>query len=96
VRIKFTPSARVQFLEGLGFIRRDNPAAAKRFRRKAEATLRRLEAFPESGRTIPEFPALPHREVIVRPYRFFYRVVGKSIWIVAVWHAAQSPPDPDH
>jgi prevent-host-death family protein len=54
------------------------------------------EKFPESGRSIPEFPDLPHREVIVRPYRFFYRVSGKTIWVVAVWHGAQLPEGPRH
>ena len=96
MKVKFTPSARVQFLEGLEYIRQDSPSAAKKFREKAEAVLRRLEEFPESGRSIPEFPALPHREVIVRPYRFFYRVVGKTVWIVAVWHGAQLPGGPQH
>ena len=99
MRIKFTRLARTQFLEGLALeglelIRRDSPAAALRFRKKAEQVLRRLEQFPDSGRKIPEFPTLPHREVIVRPYRFFYRVVGKTVWIVAVWHGAQLPEGP--
>ena len=94
MRIKFTPSARAQFLEGLEYIRQDSPSAARQFREKAEATIRRLEEYPESGRSIPEFPALPHREVIVRPYRFFYRVIGKTVWIVAVWHGAQLPAGP--
>jgi len=56
--------------------------------------LRRLEKFPESGRVIPEFPELPHRELIVAPYRFFYRVKGKTVWVVAVWHGAQLPGEP--
>jgi plasmid stabilization system protein ParE len=43
---------------------------------------------------IPEFPELPHREVVIRPYRFFYRVEKKTIWIVAVWHGAQETKDP--
>jgi len=94
LRIRFTPSARLQFLEGLPYIRRDNPLAAKRFRERAEKVLRRLEAHPDSGRVIPEFPDLPHREVIVRPYRFFYRVEKKTIWIVAVWHGAQRVDQP--
>ena len=58
--------------------------------------LRRLEEFPESGRLIPEFPGLPHREVIVPPYRFFYRVIGKTVWIVAVWRSAQMPDGGGH
>lgn len=96
MKVKFTPSARIQFLEGLEYIRQDSPSAAKKFREKAEAVLRRLEEFPESGRSIPEFPALPHREVIVRPYRFIFRVVGKTVWLVAVWHGAQLPGGPPH
>ena len=95
MRIRFTPSARLQFLEGLGYIRRDNPQAARRFRERAEKALRRLESNPDSGRLIPEFPDLPHRELIVRPYRFFYRVEKKTIWIVAVWHGAQRADQPE-
>ena len=71
--------------------------AAERFRQLCEQRLRRLEEFPDSGRKIPEFPDLPHRELLVPPYRFFYRAVGETVWIVAVWHGAQlpaSPPEP--
>jgi len=96
VKVKFTPSARAQFLDGLEYIRQDSPTAARQFREKAESVLRRLEKFPESGRSIPEFPGLPHREVIVGPYRFFYRVVGQTVWVVAVWHGAQLPEGPHH
>ena len=96
MKVRFTPSARSQFLEGLDFIRQDSPAAAARFRTRAEQVLSRLEEFPESGRSLPEFPGLPHREVIVRPYRFFYRIVDETVWIVAVWHGAQLPDKPGH
>jgi plasmid stabilization system protein ParE len=91
VKIVFTPSARTQFLSALAFIRRDKPDAALRFRRRAETVLKRLVKFPESGRAIPEFPDLPQREVVIAPYRFFYRVKGQVIWIVGVWHGAQIP-----
>ena len=89
MKILFTPSARTQFLSAIEYIRQDKPDAALRFRRRAETILKRLVKFPKSGRVIPEFPDLPHREVIIAPYRFFYRVKGKVIWIVAVWHRAQ-------
>lgn len=94
MEIKFTSSARLQFLKALAYIRRDNPEAALKFRRKAEKSLRRLSDFSESGRAIPEFPELPHREPIVAPYRFFYRTIGETVWIIAVWHGAQLPPKP--
>jgi toxin ParE1/3/4 len=91
VRIRFTDSARAQFLSGLGYIHRDRPSAAVRLRMRAEVVLRRLGRFPESGRVIPEFPELPYREVVVPPFRFFYQVKAGTVWIVAVWHSAQLP-----
>jgi len=94
LRILFTPTGRRQFLEAIAYIQRDKPAAAVTFRQKAEKSLSRLKKFPESGRPLPEFPELPFREVIVKPYRFFYKVKENAVWIVAVWHGAQLPDEP--
>ncbi|MFZ1946828.1 MAG: type II toxin-antitoxin system RelE/ParE family toxin [bacterium] len=91
MRVRFTDSARTQFLAGLAYIQEDRPSAAVRLRKRAELVLRRLAEFPESGRVIPEFPELPYREVLVAPLRFFYLVKGETVWIVAVWHSAQMP-----
>jgi len=30
----------------------------------------------------------------VAPYRFFYRVKGDTVWVVAAWHGAQLPDEP--
>ena len=95
MRVRFTPFARQQLLGLIDYIKRDKPTAAVRFRRHVEESLRRLERFPQSGRPIPEFPDLPHRELIVPPYRFFNRVKGKTVWIVGAWHSAQLPEEPD-
>ncbi|MFW8602001.1 type II toxin-antitoxin system RelE/ParE family toxin [Desulfobacterota bacterium M19] len=94
MKISFTPTARNQFLQAIAYIRRDKPSAATSFRKKTEKTLSRLIDHPESGRPIPEFPDLPYREVIVTPYRFFYRVKDDTVWIVSVWHGAQLPQQP--
>jgi plasmid stabilization system protein ParE len=94
VKVRFTPSARTQFLSAFSYIRRDKPSAATSFRDRTEKILRRLEDFPEFGRTIPEFPELPYREVIISPYRFFYKIKADTVWIVAVWHGAQLPTEP--
>jgi toxin ParE1/3/4 len=93
VKIQFTPSGRIQFLRAVSYIHQDNTRAAVKFRKRAEQTLRRLTRYPESGRLIPEFPDLPFREVIVAPFRFFYRREGKTIWVVACWHGARLPTD---
>jgi toxin ParE1/3/4 len=95
LKILFTPTGRRQFLEAIAYIHRDNPSAAASFRQKAEKILSRLKEFPESGRLVPEFSDLPFREVIVRPYRFFYRTKNKTVWVIAVWHSAQLPEEPE-
>ena len=95
LRIRFTPSADAEFLAVITYIGADSPSAAAAFRDKALGTLSRLRDFPDSGRTVPQYPALPFREVVVEPYRFFYQVKIDTVWIVAVWHGAQlvHPPE---
>jgi toxin ParE1/3/4 len=94
VKVKFTPSAKNQFLSALSYIRKDKPSAALNFRNRAEKILRRLEDFSESGRMITEFPEFPYREVIIAPYRFFYKIKDDIVWIVAVWYGVQLPKGP--
>jgi toxin ParE1/3/4 len=94
VKVRFTPSGRMQFLTAIACIQRDDPQAALKFRNRAEHVLRRLLRFPESGRLVPEFQDLPFREVVVPPYRFFYRRKGNVIWVVAACHGAQIPKAP--
>ena len=94
LRVRFTPAARQQLLGAVSYIRQDNPAAAQRFRDSVAHALGQVSEYPESGRLLPEFPDLPHREVIVGPYRFFYRVKGRTIWIVGAWHSRQAVVQP--
>ena len=79
------------FLDAILHIKNEDQQAAARFKLKAEKGLIRLMEFPESGKKVQEFPDLPFREVLISPYRFFYRVKGEIVWIVAVWHGAQNP-----
>lgn len=94
MKVRFTPSGERQFLAVIAHSLADRPSAARRFSERATTVLRRLEQFPESGRRIPEFPELPFREVIIRPYRFFYRVGHRTTWVVGVWHGAQLSSEP--
>ena len=95
MKVRFPPAGERQFLQVIGHILADRPSAARRFPTRATKVLRRLKKFPESGRRLPEFPGLPFREVIIRPYRFFYRVEENAVWVVGVWHGAQVPAAPE-
>lgn len=94
MRVRFTPAGEQQFLTVIAHLLKDRPFAARRFYERALKVLRRLDDFPESGRVLPEFPDLPFREVIIRPYRFFYRIGARTAWVVGVWHGAPLPGEP--
>jgi toxin ParE1/3/4 len=94
VKLRFTPSARTQLLDAVGYIAVRRPAAARAFFERVHQRLQALESYPESGRVVPEFPDLPFREVLVPPYRLFYLQRGKHVWVVGVWHDAQLPEEP--
>lgn len=95
MKVRFTPAGERQFLAVVEHILADRPSAARRFYRRAQLALKRLERFPNSGRRLPEFPELPFRELLLRPYRFFYRINRGTVWVVAVWHGAQLPAEPE-
>ncbi|USD66312.1 type II toxin-antitoxin system RelE/ParE family toxin [Vibrio sp. SCSIO 43136] len=67
----------------------ENTLAAKQLVQSIFNAIERLEAFPESGRTPPELPTLPYREVIVSPCRVFYKYDGNSIYILFVMRQEQ-------
>jgi len=90
MRVRFTPQADRQYLGAIAYLRSKNPAGALTLMHRAEAVIVQLRDHPHSGHAIPEYPDLP-----VPPYRFFYRVVGETVWIIAVWHARQLPEEPD-
>ena len=71
------------------YIARDSHQYAKHQLERIYQATGRLRQFPESGRTVPEFPHLPHREVIIDNYRVIYRYDADSdkVLIVTVVHA---------
>jgi len=54
----------------------------------------RGEAEAAAGKGVSLETVRQIREVIVSPYRFFYRQRDKTVWILAVWHEAQLPDNP--
>ena len=95
MKVRFTPMGRAQFLAALDYIRADNPRRRWPCASKAAAVSLPTGRLSRLWDSLPEFPELPFRETIVAPYRFFYRVKTDTVWIVAVWHGAQLPDEPD-
>lgn len=84
--IRWTQRAKGDLQEVYDFIARDSLRAADALVERIVHVTERLAAFPESGRTMPEFPTLPYREALVGNYRVLYRIEGGAVWIAAVVH----------
>lgn len=90
LKLHLTLTASRRLDEILGFIAQDNPEAADHLSATIEAALERVAAFPASGRRIPEAPERVEREVVVPPcVRIFYRVEGKTLWVLFAMRAEQ-------
>lgn len=73
------------------YIARDSSRYAKYQVESIVNSAERLRQFPESGRYLPEFPDLPHREVITGNYRVIYRFDANinQVKIVTVVHGSR-------
>jgi len=91
VLINWTKPALDSLLEIVCHIKLDHPPAARRFAASVKAKVTRLRDFPESGRTVPEFPFSGLREIIIKDYRVIYRVRRNPIRveILTVRHGAR-------
>lgn len=84
--VRWTFGARDDLREIHDFIARNSPRAAEALAERILTAIKRLESFPDSGRMLPEFPALGYRELIVGNYRVLYRSDRDTVWVGAVVH----------
>lgn len=76
----WTEAALQELSEIAEYIALDSPAAASRFVADVLDTVDRLRDFPASGRIPPELPNSVYREVVVPPFRVFYREDAKRVF----------------
>ncbi len=92
-RLRWTRHAREDLASIRAFISEQSPNYAALVVGRIIAATDRLAQLPESGRAVPEFEHPGVREVIYRPYRIVYRLVGTDeIHILTVHHAARAFP----
>lgn len=79
----------------LSYIAETDRPAAERFGQKLLKAVDQLEAFPESGRAVPEFEDPDIREIVRKPCRIVYRVDHEKLQveIARIWHAARGTPE---
>lgn len=92
MRVVWTRPALADILEIKQYIAADSPRYAQVVAERLFAAVERLEAYPLSGRMVPELGAATVREVIDAPYRIVYRVRADVLEVVAVMHSARRFP----
>ena len=84
----WTVQARADLAAISAFISQDSPHYASVIILRLIAATGRLVPFPESGRTVPEFENPLIREVVLKPYRIVYKLVGADEIHVLTMHPA--------
>lgn len=80
----------VRDLEAIGdYISRDSPKIAQIFVNRILDNVMRLEAFPLSGRVVPEISQENIREIVFRNYRIVYIMDDEVIHILTIFHASK-------
>ena len=88
-KLTWSPQA-VRDLEGIrAYIALDSPQYADLTVRRIVAAVERLQAFPESGRIVPERNAPDVREVIVGRFRVVYRRKAGAVEIATVFRGSR-------
>ena len=89
----WTEQARADLAAIRAFISQDSPHYASVIIARLIVATDRLVPFPASGRTVPEYENPLIREVVLKPYRIVYRLVGTDeVHVLTVHHASQRFP----
>jgi toxin ParE1/3/4 len=84
VRVVWSPLALERAEEAARFIAADKPLAAAKWAASLLARVGQLEAFPESGRVVPEFGRRQLRELVLGGFRVIYRTAADRVEILTV------------
>ena len=93
MEVKWTRQAIQTVNEFVDFIVQDDYATAEQWALELINQTDKLADFPQLGRVVPEYDDETLRELIVDNYRIPYRIKDTTIYIEAVWHIRQIPPE---
>ena len=82
--------------EIVAYIALDSPADAERVLDRLEQRAATLESSPARGRVVPElarFGMRTWRELLVKPYRLFYRLEGDTVTVLALFDGRRDLED---
>jgi toxin ParE1/3/4 len=85
-KVIWTPAAQRDLEAVTHFISAESPQTAVKIFRSIRLKAALLYRFPQRGRLIPELahiPGLPFRELVLKPWRLFYRIKEDRIEVLA-------------
>ncbi|NJM29233.1 MAG: type II toxin-antitoxin system RelE/ParE family toxin [Rhizobiales bacterium] len=88
--LKFSAKARRDLLEISGYLQRRSPQGAKSVLRAIERSCLLLAETPLAARRT-NMESVRVKPLSRHPYQIFYRVEGKILYVVHVWHSARKP-----
>ncbi|MGD0117185.1 MAG: type II toxin-antitoxin system RelE/ParE family toxin [Candidatus Binatus sp.] len=91
MRVRWLKAALKNLDEEAEYIARDDPRAAARIVERIATTVERLATHPASGRP-GRVPGTRELVVAGTPYIVPYRVIGDTIEILRIFHAARKWP----
>lgn len=74
------------------FISRDSPRYGRLVAERLFDATSRIEAFPYSGRVVPEIGIDDVREIIIGEYRIVYRLTGEAAVLLTVFRSSRLFP----
>ncbi|MFC1805806.1 type II toxin-antitoxin system RelE/ParE family toxin [Planctomycetota bacterium] len=87
--VRWTSQAADDLVAITDFIAQDSPHYASLFAMDVLAAVETLQAFPSSGRAVPEAKNPSLREILLGNYRIVYRVARDLVEILTIHHGAR-------
>ena len=94
MRVDWTPRASASFDALVSRLDELSAGAGRRLVDRVTERLSQLEAFPDSGRIVPEFEERLFRELVEGDYRIVYERFPDRVEVIAVVHGSHSLIDP--
>jgi toxin ParE1/3/4 len=91
MRVRWTTAAADDLAHIVDYIRKDNPATARRVAQTIYRSIGRLRKFPNLGRI---GLAENSRELVFSPWPYIavYEIIGDQVQVLRIRHAAQDWP----
>lgn len=92
MRVYWTDSARYRLKQIREYLSQEAPTVAQPTIEKLIKRSQFISELPNAGRMVPEYQQDDLREILERPYRIIYRILGDRVDVITVMHYRQLLP----